>query len=110
MERPAMRFLWIFSVVMSLVSLIASFSTSAARGEDAEKWAKAHASELVELYRYFHAHPELSFEERETGARVAKELRATGMDVTDSFAKTGVVGILKNGSGPTVMIRTDLDA
>ncbi|HEY2414110.1 MAG TPA: amidohydrolase [Pirellulaceae bacterium] len=108
-----MRFHSIFAVgtnVALSLSLIASFLTSGARGEDAERWAKAHASELVDLYRHFHSHPELSFEERETGARVAKELRAIGMDVTDGVAKTGVVGILKNGSGPTVMIRTDLDA
>jgi hippurate hydrolase len=65
---------------------------------------------LVELYRHFHLHPELSFEERETGTRVAKELRAVGVEVTEGVAKTGVVGILKNGNGPIVMIRTDLDA
>jgi amidohydrolase len=80
------------------------------QAEEPSAWAKAHSSELVELYRHFHATPELSFEERETGARVAKELRATGMEVTDKVAKTGVVGILKNGNGPTVLIRTDLDA
>lgn len=78
--------------------------------EEPAAWAKANVEELVGLYRHFHAHPELSFEERDTGARVAKELRATGMEVTEGVAKTGVVGILKNGSGPIVMIRTDLDA
>src|SRR5436190_4542824 len=80
------------------------------RAEEAAAWAKSHQSELVELYRHFHLHPELSFEERETGARVAKELRAVGVEVTEGMAKTGVVGILKNGNGPIVMIRTDLDA
>lgn len=98
-----------------VVSLVAIFFlngefASRARGEDAAAWAKAHVEELVGLYRHFHANPELSFEERETGARVAKELRAAGMEVTEGVAKTGVVGILKNGSGPIVMIRTDLDA
>jgi amidohydrolase len=80
------------------------------RGEAPAAWAKAHLPELVELYRHFHAHPELSFEEKETGARVAKELRTAGIEVTEGVAKTGVVGILKNGSGPTVLIRCDLDA
>ena len=47
------------------------------RGAELAAWAKAHLDELVELYRHFHAHPELSFEERETAARVAKELRAS---------------------------------
>ncbi len=83
---------------------------SRAMPEDAAAWAKAHQSELVELYKHFHTHPELSFEEYETGPRVAKELRALGIDVTEGVAKTGVVGVLKNGDGPTVMIRTDLDA
>src|SRR4051812_23856762 len=79
-------------------------------GEEPAAWAKAHQSELVELYRFFHTHPELSFEEYETAARVAKELRAAGIEVADGIAKTGVVGVLKNGAGPTVLIRTDLDA
>jgi amidohydrolase len=113
MERPTMFFRGVFTAGAKLVlsvGLMIAFATAGARGENATAWAKAHASELVELYRHFHSHPELSFEERDTGARVAKELRATGMDVTDGVAKTGVVGILKNGNGPTVMIRTDLDA
>jgi amidohydrolase len=84
--------------------------TRTARAEDPASWAKAHLSELVGLYRHFHAHPELSFQEHETAARVAKELRAAGIDVTEGVAKTGVVGILKNGAGPTVLVRTDLDA
>ena len=47
------------------------------QAQEAAAWAKSHQSELVELYRHFHLHPELSFEERETGARVAKELRVS---------------------------------
>jgi len=78
--------------------------------EEPAAWAKSHLGELVELYKHFHTHPELSFLEVETGARVAKELRAAGIEVTEGVAKTGVVGVLKNGAGPTVMIRTDLDA
>lgn len=78
--------------------------------EEPAAWAKAHAEELVELYRHFHAHPELSFFETETAARFAKELKAAGAEVTENVGKTGVVGVLKNGDGPTVMLRTDLDA
>jgi amidohydrolase len=101
----------LFSILLLAATAVlnAEFMAEAVAEEPAA-WAKANAEELVGLYRHFHAHPELSFEERETGARVAKELRATGMEVTDGIAKTGVVGILKNGSGPIVMIRTDLDA
>jgi len=92
------------------LAIFATLALAPAHGEEPAAWAKSHQAELVELYRHFHAHPELSFEERETGARVAKELRAAGLDVTEGVAKTGVVGLLKNGSGPIVMIRTDLDA
>jgi amidohydrolase len=93
-----------------LVALFVGISAVSSSGEDAAEWANKHKGDLVELYRHFHANPELSFEEYETGARVAKELRAAGLDVTDKVAKTGVVGLLKNGDGPTVLIRTDLDA
>jgi amidohydrolase len=95
------------SVALVFVALLSGERTLA---EDAASWAKAHQPELVDLYRHFHTHPELSFEEHETGARVAKELRAAGIEVTEKVAKTGVVGVLKNGDGPIVMIRTDLDA
>ena len=81
-----------------------------ARAETPREWATTHVDELVELYRHFHSHPELSFQEKETAARVAKELKAAGVDVTEGVGGTGVVGVLKNGAGPTVMLRTDLDA
>jgi amidohydrolase len=78
--------------------------------EKPRAWAEKHLDEIVELYRHFHAHPELSFMEKETAARLAKELRAVGAEVTEKVGGTGVVGILKNGSGKTIMLRTDLDA
>jgi amidohydrolase len=104
------RFPSITTFFAGFLATAGSLAVPPARGEDPAAWAKAHQAELVELYRHFHANPELSFEERATGARVANELRAAGIDVTEGVAKTGVVGLLKNGSGPIVMIRTDLDA
>jgi amidohydrolase len=80
------------------------------RAEEPKAWAEAHLPELVELYRHFHAHPELSFMEKETAARLAKELQAAGAEVTEGVGQTGVVGVLKNGPGRTVLLRTDLDA
>lgn len=65
---------------------------------------------LVKLYEHFHAHPELSFQEEKTAARLAEELRAIGLEVTTNVGGHGVVGVLKNGPGPTLLIRTDLDA
>src|SRR5262249_20679873 len=66
--------------------------------------------DLENLYKHLHSHPELSLHERETAARMAKELSALGFEVTTGVGGTGVVGLLKNGPGPTVLVRTDLDA
>lgn len=66
--------------------------------------------ELDRLYQHLHQNPELSYQEKATGERLAKELKALGFEVTTEFGGYGVVGILKNGQGPTVMIRTDTDA
>jgi amidohydrolase len=65
---------------------------------------------LLALYRHFHAHPELSFQEVETARRLAAELRQLGVEVTEKVGGHGVVGVLKNGEGPTVLVRCDLDA
>jgi len=65
---------------------------------------------LVELYRHFHAHPELSLQETETARRVAEALDAAGYQVRTGVGGTGVVGVLENGPGPTLLIRGDMDA
>ena len=62
------------------------------------------------LFDYFHRNPELSFKEVNTAARMAKELRAIpGIIVTEKVGGTGVVGVLSNGAGPTVLVRADMD-
>ncbi len=66
--------------------------------------------DLFELYKYLHTHPELSRHEQKTGERVADELRRAGLEVTTRVGGHGVVGVLRNGSGPTILVRTDLDA
>jgi hippurate hydrolase len=65
---------------------------------------------LVTLYKALHANPELSMHEVETAAVVAKELRAAGFVVTEKVGGHGLVGVLENGEGPTLLVRTDLDA
>jgi hippurate hydrolase len=65
---------------------------------------------LESLYRDLHAHPELSLQEEKTGARLAAELKAAGFEVTEKFGGTGVVAVLRNGPGPTLLIRSDMDA
>lgn len=65
---------------------------------------------LEELYRDLHAHPELAFTEYRTAGIVADSLRNDGFTVTEHVGVTGVVGVLRNGDGPTVMMRADMDA
>ena len=65
---------------------------------------------LEALYKDVHAHPELSMQETRTAALAADHLRNAGFEVTTGLGKTGVVGLLRNGEGPTVMLRADMDA
>ncbi len=66
--------------------------------------------DLVKLYLHLHANPELSFQEEKTSARIAEELKKLGFTVTPKIGKLGLVGVFKNGDGPTVLVRTDMDA
>ena len=70
---------------------------------------KADMPSLMTLYRDFHAYPELSMQEVRTPAKLAAEARKLGFTVTENVGKTGVVAVLKNGPGPTLMIRADMD-
>lgn len=82
-----------------------------ARGDDALSRAieADYGNHLEALYRHFHAHPELSHQEVETAARLAAELRALGFAVTEGVGGTGVVAVMENGEGPTLMMRADMD-
>lgn len=75
-----------------------------------DKWLDENTAQLVEHYRHLHLHPEVSFEEKETAAYLAKLWRSAGFEVTEQVGGYGIVGLLRNGAGPTVMLRTDLDA
>lgn len=66
--------------------------------------------DLEALYKDVHSHPELSMQETRTAGLAADRLRAAGYEVTTGVGKTGVVGLLNNGDGPTVMLRADMDA
>ncbi|MDB6120125.1 MAG: amidohydrolase, partial [Verrucomicrobiaceae bacterium] len=65
---------------------------------------------LLTLYRELHASPELSLHEEKTSQRMAAEMRALGLEVTEKVGGWGVVAVLKNGPGKTVLVRTDMDA
>src|SRR5262245_60320474 len=69
-----------------------------------------HYASLETLYKRLHSHPELSLREEQTSALLAKELEGLGFEVTRKVGGYGTVGVLKNGTGPTVLVRTDMDA
>ncbi|SFO23804.1 hippurate hydrolase [Pseudonocardia ammonioxydans] len=68
------------------------------------------STDLADLYRDLHRHPELSFAEIRTAGIAADRLRAAGYEVTEGVGRTGVVGVLRNGDGPTALLRADMDA
>ncbi|MBL6617470.1 MAG: amidohydrolase [Reyranella sp.] len=70
----------------------------------------AQYSRIDALYKDIHTNPELSFQEARTATKLAGELKALGFEVTEGVGKTGIVGLYRNGPGPTVMVRTELDA
>ncbi|MCL1145957.1 amidohydrolase [Shewanella marinintestina] len=98
------------AVIPSLALLLScSLSGSVLATELAQPSAKAMAK-LEALYLHLHQNPELSYQEKASSERIANELKALGFEVTSNIGGYGVVGVLKNGEGPTVMIRADMDA
>ena len=71
--------------------------------------AADYRDRLAALFEHFHRNPELSGRELQTSKRLAQELRSLGYDVTEGVGKTGVVAIMRNGAGPTVLLRADMD-
>jgi hippurate hydrolase len=90
--------------------LLALLPLASGTCEEPRQWIEQNVDELITIYQHFHAHPELSFQECKTAERVAKELSATGAKVTTGVGGHGVVAVMRDGDGPTVMVRTDLDA
>lgn len=94
-----------------LYLILFSFSTvgfTAAQTQD--QYIDQIYPDLESLYKHLHQNPELSLQEKETSALLAKELRELGFEVTENIGGYGIVGMLKNGDGPVLMIRTDMDA
>jgi hippurate hydrolase len=82
---------------------------AAAPVAEIESRASRDGASLVELYEYLHRNPELPLREVNTSERIAKELESAGYAVTRNVGGHGLVGVLKNGDGPVIMVRTDLD-
>jgi amidohydrolase len=93
-----------------LFSLLACGFAQSAEPSPVRAWAAKELDSLTALYRHLHQNPELSFHEQATAARMAEEFRQAGYEVTTGVGGHGVVGVLKNGEGPRVMLRADLDA
>jgi hippurate hydrolase len=91
----------------SLLALLSAFAVaqSSSFKEVENVYPQAHS-----IYLDLHEHPELSGHETQTAAKLATSLRSAGYDVTEHVGGTGVVAVLKNGAGPTIMLRTELDA
>src|SRR5467141_1812534 len=106
------------AVALGVGGSIVTSNFALAQEMTVEKTAVSELPSLLAIYKDIHSHPELSTREEKTSALVARELRATGCEVTENVGKYdnpnlkcyGVVGIMKNGTGPTVLVRTDMDA
>jgi hippurate hydrolase len=104
-----MRF-WIRLVLGGLfVGLIAPVGAQNSTRAQVDAGVKKEKESLLALYKELHSHPELSFQEQNTSKRIAEEFKKAGCEVTTGIGRYGVVGVLHNGAGPTVLVRTDLD-
>lgn len=103
MRLPKLKML----LALVLASTLVTGTSTADELSDAV--AADYDQHLADLYDYFHRNPELSMMEFKTAARLAEELRSAGFEVTEGIGGTGLVAIMKNGPGPLVMMRADMD-
>ena len=90
------------TIILSTAALLAALASPAI--------ADGHETDLMTVYKHLHANPELSMMEVKTAKYLAGQLKSMGFDVTENFGKTGVVAVMENGPGKTVMVRADMDA
>src|SRR5216683_5406355 len=107
----------LFRALFASVALCALLQQQAHAGFDVpslkstiEKSVENDYPMLDALYKDIHAHPEIAFQEERTAAKLATKMRSLGFEVTEHVGKTGLVAIYQNGDGPTIMVRTELDA
>ncbi|MEQ1578232.1 MAG: amidohydrolase [Hyphomicrobium sp.] len=94
----------------ALLSGVLCLSPASGQNIDLNSQVAADETRLIEIFKKIHANPELSIQETETAALIAAELKTNGFEVQTGIGKTGVVGIMKNGPGPVIMFRADMDA
>src|SRR4051795_9696896 len=93
-----------------LIATAALLASAAAHAATLSESIRADMPQLMSLYRDIHSNPELSMQEVRTPAKLAPEVRKLGFEVTEHVGKTGVVAVMKNGPGPVLLIRADMDA
>ena len=91
-------------------ALFLFFSTSPGHSEDVQQWAQKQSTQLTQLYESLHRTPELSNQEEKTAARMAQLMGEIGLKVTPQVGGHGVVAVLENGKGKTLLLRADMDA
>lgn len=99
--------LWLALAVVA--SLLGGPTTADAAEPPVERTTESVLPGAVEQFRWFHANPELSGEEKQTAAHLAQQLRELGLEVTEGIGGHGIVGVLRNGKGPVVLYRADMD-
>ncbi|HTU93209.1 MAG TPA: amidohydrolase [Gemmataceae bacterium] len=108
--RTGMRIVLTVLVLGPMAAEPSSRQNGKERLAEVKQRVNADYNRLESLYKHLHANPELSLHEARTSARLAGELKDIGFEVKEGVGGYGVVGVLKNGDGPTVMVRTDMDA
>lgn len=108
------RVLWILTTLLGLAASRASaqeLATTPRPGdsEAVDRWVDEHLPQLLDTYRHLHANPELSGMESETAALIARDLGAAGYAVTTGVGGHGVVAVQRNGPGPVLLLRADID-
>lgn len=98
------------TVLAALLACSAVPLLFAAKPASPGEWTKTNLPQLIELYRHFHQNPELPLKEEKTAARIAQELELLEIKVTTRVGGYGVVGVLENGPGKVVLLRSDMDA
>ncbi|NQU53723.1 MAG: M20/M25/M40 family metallo-hydrolase, partial [Bacteroidetes bacterium] len=97
-------------IILILFTMTIHLSAFAQIANKIEREAKIQTEYAFKLCKHLHQNPELSFHEFETAKRMVAELKLVGFEVTENFGGNSIVGVLKNGDGPVIMLRTDMDA
>ncbi|MBE9509731.1 MAG: amidohydrolase [Bacteroidetes bacterium] len=101
-----MKFITSLIITLLLIQVISNGQNRSGFDKEVAKQAEY----ALALCKHIHQNPEISFQEKETSARIADELKSIGFDVTSNFGGNNVVGMFRNGEGPVIMLRTDMDA